>query len=362
MKFKPKLVRSKQLDELSTTGATEEEVARSQWERIQKLQLQEQVKDQKEEVSPYPITDATENEVVPSTKIKDRAHVPAGLSHLDERSSPKVHFSDDSATLVDIFSSSEGTVPSTTPPLLPDTLYTTLMADSASGDVYRPVPLTSSTGQSGVTSSSESPSSSTVIQDDATAGTSFLRAREIELQDSYRNNQLLFNNVIQPSSQHSSSLNDSSSLVWIQLPRFHEISPLSSDTSVAQDSMEMNDSEANNSRYSTGTNRPRNVPFELHRLPPGKIGEVKVYRSGRMTMTINGCCYDLLAESSEHAENSFSSGGSCCLAALVTPESESSSPPSDSVAVAPSQATCHLLDILQHKLVAVPTIVNLSNS
>lgn len=362
MKFKPKLVRSKQLDALSTTGATEEEVARSQWERIQKLQQQEQINDQKEEVSPYPIIDAGKNEVVPTAKFKDRTHAPAGISHLDKSSSPKVHFSDDSATLVDMFSSSEGTVPSTTPPLPPDTLYSTLMADSASRGIYRPVPLTSSTGQSVDSSLSGSPSSSTVIQDDATAGTSFLRAREIELQASYRNNQLLFENVIQPSTQHSSSLNDSSSLVWIQLPRFHEISSPGSDTSVTQDSNEKNDWEANKSGYPAGATRPRHIPFDLHRLPPGKIGDVKVYRSGRMTMTINGCCYNLLAESSEQGENSFSSGGSCCLAALITPESENSSSPSDTATVAPPQATCHLLDILQHKLVAVPTIVDLTNS
>lgn len=394
MKFKPKLVKSMKADDIATTDATDEEVARRQRERIQKLQQEQGKEIERKSVLSPSSTTANDSGTVPPRVggFQIRGSAPVSEMLLGRGNPANQRFSDDTRTLVDFFSGPQvAAVPSTTPLLPANTLYSALVSESTVRDMYAPVTLTTSRNNSGgggsdyrsggnssshegrlgnraeLLSEDASPSpSSPAIQDDATAGTSFLRARERELQESYRNNQSFLKNVIEPSTQDARETNESSSsLVWIQLPRFHGVSPIHGGGHPLQDQGKLRDSSAHESTLSpSGIQASSSVPFDLRQLPPGKIGEVKVYRSGRMTMNINGCCFDLLAEASENTGSTGrGGGGGCSLAALTTVETEKDSVYSipGSVETAP-QASCYLLDILQHKLVGVPTIDESSSS
>lgn len=376
MKFKPKLVKSKQSDDFATADATEEEVARRQRERIQKLQQELNEHTKREEIRPFSSPAVNGHDAASHVATHRGESAPGKRSLLNGAASSGSDLFNENGTVVDFFSCPRAAVPLTTPALPANTLYSALSTESATRDMYPPVALTSSSSQNSSSCSAaktteaspnEGPSSSTAIQDDATAGTSFLCAREVELQASYRNNQFFVKNVVEPSTQSTSDPNGCpSSLVWIQLPRFRDASVMGGGGAHPPRHQGKAEGIAGHERISfpTGTNISSSVPFDLRNLPPGKIGEVKLYRSGRMTMNINGCCFDLLAEGSEQAEGTTpGAGGGCSLAAFTTIETEKGSVSSTPTGeVASPQSTCYLLDILQHKLVAVPTTVESSSS
>ncbi|KEG11371.1 hypothetical protein DQ04_02691040 [Trypanosoma grayi] len=94
-------------------------------------------------------------------------------------------------------------------------------------------------------------------------------------------------------------------LVWLQLPRFHA-----------------------------------DPPFALAQLPAGKVGEVKVYRSGRMVMEICGVHYDVAVEGYTAGDDD-----ACNIVTAVAPSQQPD-----------EKASCYQLGLLAKKMVCTPDI------
>ncbi|KAF8298518.1 putative RNA polymerase III RPC4 [Trypanosoma cruzi] len=144
-------------------------------------------------------------------------------------------------------------------------------------------------------------------QDD---GVAFLKEYEEELRRSRLANMRFEREVLRASADKidaeiSMGCSDKGEFVWFQLPRFQA-----------------------------------DPPFLLTQLPSGKIGEVKVYKSGRMLMEICGVYYELAVEG-------YTAGGdvACNVVAAVTPSQQ------------PDEKTsCYQLGLLEKKIVCTPSI------
>ncbi|KPI85783.1 hypothetical protein ABL78_5140 [Leptomonas seymouri] len=147
-------------------------------------------------------------------------------------------------------------------------------------------------------------------------GTAFLREAEREKQHAYAANTRFYEEHLRPNQQMNTAAATTpggaataGELIWMQIPRFHE-----------------------------------DPPFSHMDLPPGKVGELKVLRSGRMVMEIAGVYYDVSVEGYDDVGND----GACAMAVATQP----SMYPSDST----SKASCYELGLLQKKLICTPTL------
>ncbi|GET92938.1 hypothetical protein, conserved [Leishmania tarentolae] len=141
-------------------------------------------------------------------------------------------------------------------------------------------------------------------------GTAFLREAELEQQRAYAANMRFYEDSLRPMQASDPSVTAAhGGLVWMQLPRFHE-----------------------------------NAPFSFCDLPPGKVGALKVLRSGRMVLDIAGVYYDVAVEGYEDAGND----GACSMAVATQPSAYPSNPS--------SKASCYELGLLQKKLICTPTL------
>ncbi|CCD16801.1 unnamed protein product [Trypanosoma congolense IL3000] len=136
-------------------------------------------------------------------------------------------------------------------------------------------------------------------------GVAFLKGYSKELENSRKDNLRFERDILRASASTDVDRRDIGDLVWLQLPRFQA-----------------------------------DAPFKLSNLPPGKVGEIKVYRSGRMVMEISGVSYDMTVEG-------LSSGGgeACNVVSAVTAAQQ----PTD-------MARCYQLGFLSRKLVCMPNI------
>ncbi|KAG5492303.1 hypothetical protein GH5_01220 [Leishmania sp. Ghana 2012 LV757] len=216
--------------------------------------------------------------------------------------------------------------PATAPPLPQNSMNTIVLprasrsSDCMHSGLYAPLPLdaslpsrlateecgTLSSGQGAVSGAS---TSATAVAMDVD-GTAFLREAESEQQRAYAANTRFYEDSLRP--MQASALSAAAApggLVWMQLPRFHE-----------------------------------NAPFSFFDLPPGKVGELKVLRSGRMLLEIAGVYYDVAVEGYEDAGND----GACAMAVATQPSAYPWNPS--------SKASCYELGLLQKKLVCTPTV------
>eukprot|EP00796_Vickermania_ingenoplastis_P006123 gene6123-4404_t len=298
LKFKPKLVRSQRSDEQVNEDGHDEDLALRQLERLRRAQQELETATptvKREEAADAPTAPGFPAPG-PTTQGVHRDAAPRQLPH--------------DIPLTQLFGGGRD-LPSVAPALPADTLRTAMtQADAEEHGVlrYMPAPLDRGGPSRPVRSSSKS------IQDDATAGTAFLRAMDEELALERQRNMEFYRSVLAPMGAPVVKQEEDQdvaggahprggSVVWLQLPRLHA---------------------------SGGTEQ---VPFDIRHMPPGKIGEVKVYESGRMTMEINGCCFDVSADAVDEA-----GGGPCSLAVMMTRNGPSATP------------TCYFLDVLQHKL------------
>lgn len=142
-------------------------------------------------------------------------------------------------------------------------------------------------------------------------GTAFLRAAEDEARAAWDTNRRFHETVLCAAPEGSQE----GHLTWMQIPRFHG----------------------------------RNPPFVLSNLPPGKVGELKVLRSGRIVMDIAGVHYEVMLDDQDSLSADASSiGGACSTVAVTEP---SSFPMDPSV-----PANCYEVGTLEKKLVCMPTI------
>lgn len=357
MKFKPKLVKTQRQETDDNADGHDAALAARQLERSNRAQ-QEVVSSSP---PPQPAGHLASNSTILSSSGAQGGLAGGRALRTTTMASSSARPVTESQTFLDMFSGAQQ-VPETAPALPLNTLHTALTAanadDGAMGfggqveDRYPPIPLaTKATTQIHGTGRAGAGGSDSMQKD----GTAFLRGMEDELATANRHNQRFYKDVLEPfspgfrdpnvpsSQAYGNSFGEGSdgvdqppsSLVWIQLPRWHTAS-------------------------SSGSG-PCAVPFDLQQLPPGKIGEFKVYESGRMTMEINGCCFDVLAEA-PHEEDG---AGACCIAAMTQIGEESastSSYPNPLLEAFPGQqytantGSCYFLDVLQHKLTATPTI------
>ncbi|KAH9601875.1 DNA-directed RNA polymerase III subunit RPC4 [Trypanosoma melophagium] len=147
----------------------------------------------------------------------------------------------------------------------------------------------------------------TTAQDD---GIMFLKEYEEELRRTREANMRFENEVLNPSANKISvetdvGRHDEGELVWLQLPRFQA-----------------------------------NPPFLMTQLPSGKIGEVKVYRSGRMVMEICGVHYDVAVEGYNAGDD-----GACNVVSAVAPPQQPD-----------ERSSCYQLGLLTKKMICTPSI------
>jgi hypothetical protein len=140
-------------------------------------------------------------------------------------------------------------------------------------------------------------------------GTAFLREAEREQQRAYEANMRFYEEHLRPALQQHMGTAASGELMWLQIPRFHE-----------------------------------NPPFSFMDLPPGKVGELKVLRSGRMVMEVAGVYYDVAVEGYDEVGND----GACAMAVATQPSTYPSDPT--------SMWGCYELGLLQKKLICTPTL------
>ncbi|KAG5467004.1 hypothetical protein LSCM1_01182 [Leishmania martiniquensis] len=216
--------------------------------------------------------------------------------------------------------------PETAPPLPKNSMNMIVLpsasrsSDPMHSGLYAPLPLDASlpsrlaAEESGALSSGQgaksgASESTTVVAMDVD-GTAFLREVELERQRAYAANRRFYEESLHPVQASSPSATAApGGLVWMQLPRFHE-----------------------------------NAPFSFFDLPPGKVGELKVLRSGRMLLEIAGVYYDVAVEGYEDAGND----GACAMAVATQPSAYPSNPS--------SKASCYELGLLQKKLICTPTL------
>ncbi|AYU83224.1 hypothetical protein, conserved [Leishmania donovani] len=216
--------------------------------------------------------------------------------------------------------------PEVAPPL-PHNSMNTIVAPSAlrnddpmHSGLYAPLPLDASlpsrlaaeecvafSAAQGVVSGTPQSSAATPMDVD---GTAFLREAELEQQRAYAANMRFYEDSLRPMQASVPSATAApGGLVWMQLPRFHE-----------------------------------NAPFSFFDLPPGKVGVLKVLRSGRMVLEVAGVHYDVAVEGYEDAGND----GACAMAVATQPSAYPSNPS--------SKASCYELGLLQRKLICTPTL------
>lgn len=148
-------------------------------------------------------------------------------------------------------------------------------------------------------------------------GTAFLREGARELQEIRAANTRFYEERMkeQPddfgfaSATATSGASKPGTLVWLQLPAFQE-----------------------------------NGPFSFDELPPGRVGELKVLRSGRMVLEIAGVYYDVAVE----GYTGDGEDGACSMAVATQPNTASIDPS--------SKSSCYELGLLLKKLVCTPTI------
>lgn len=188
--------------------------------------------------------------------------------------------------------------------------------------LYPPLPLDASL-PSRLATEAETASASTVaatpiaLAEDAPLnvdGTAFLREAERELQRAYEFNRRFYEEQLRPTQYPSSTTPASAAaasgeLLWMQLPRFHE-----------------------------------NPPFCLADLPPGKVGELKVLKSGRIVLELAGVYYDVSVEGYDEV----GSDGASAMAVATQPSPYPSDPS--------SKPSCYELGLLQKKLICTPTL------
>ncbi|CAJ1012350.1 putative RNA polymerase III RPC4 [Leishmania naiffi] len=216
--------------------------------------------------------------------------------------------------------------PETAPPL-PQNSMNAIVSSSVSqwsgsthSGLYVPLPLDAtlptrfaaeergdlSSAQGAVGGAPRSPSAAPMDVD----GTAFLREAELEQERTFAANMRFYEEILRPmQTVVPSAAVAPGGLVWMQLPRFHE-----------------------------------NAPFSFFNLPPGKVGEMKVLRSGRMVLEIAGVYYDVAVEGYEDAGND-----GACATAVATQSSAYPSNPS-------SKPSCYELGLLQKKLICTPTL------
>ncbi|KAG8343206.1 putative RNA polymerase III RPC4 [Trypanosoma vivax] len=141
-------------------------------------------------------------------------------------------------------------------------------------------------------------------------GTMFLRSYENELHNSRQENLRFEREVLSAShsrikDESDTGRHDGGEFVWFQFPRFQV-----------------------------------NPAFQFTQLPPGKVGEMKVYKSGRIVMDICGVPYDVCVEG-----DAASGEGACNIVSAVRPAQQ----PND-------KARCYQLGLLGKKLVCTPSI------
>ncbi|ORC92043.1 uncharacterized protein TM35_000042570 [Trypanosoma theileri] len=186
-------------------------------------------------------------------------------------------------------------------------------ADNPNMTVYHPTPLDStlparlkvSAGEEHVRGDDRRVE--TTAQDD---GIMFLKEYEEELRRSREANMRFENEVLRPSANRISvetdvGRHDEGELVWFQLPRFQA-----------------------------------DAPFLMTQLPSGKVGEVKVYRSGRMVMEICGVHYDVAVEGYNVGDD-----GACNVVSAVAPPQQPD-----------ERSSCYQLGLLSKKMVCTPSI------
>lgn len=309
MKFRPKLVKTKSETTEAFVESNEAEMALHQRERANRVQQEVLLRD---------LSLPTVRSGVESSSNQEDASFPQNLRESNGSAAQNAAngigaslFADNTA-LTDVFAATSGAAESA-PPLPRNTLHTTLAVGEPRS--YPPVALTAHEKELEEGHAGEKD----FVQNDAVAGTAFLRGMDGEIERGFEFNKAFHRDVVQPatgnlqcSSEGSAITGESGALVWMQLPRLHPV---------------------------PGAHSEAMIPFDLSQTPPGKIGELKVYESGKITMEINGCCFEVLAESSG------SEGGSCGIAAMTTASHESD-----------QKSSCYFLDLLQHKLVAVPSI------
>lgn len=208
--------------------------------------------------------------------------------------------------------------PETAPPLPVNTINTIVSpAMSRHGALlqtalYAPLPLDASLPSRLAETEDASATASAVVAATGSGapldvdGTAFLREAEREQQHAYEANMRFYEEHLRPTQQASAAAGE---LIWMQLPRFHE-----------------------------------NPPFFFADLPPGKVGELKVLRSGRMVMEIAGVYYDVAVEGYDEV----GSDGACAMAVATQPSTYPSDPT--------SKASCYELGLLQKKLICTPTL------
>lgn len=171
--------------------------------------------------------------------------------------------------------------------------------DPAFGTVYPPTPL----DRRPRGAAEDAPPA---VQD----GTAFLREEEEERRRIFADNKAFYERYMAPlEAGHAppgleqQQQQPGAPLVWLQLPRFE--SPSS--------------------------------PFALGNLTPGKVGELKVLRSGRMVLEIRGVYYDVAVPGEDATED-------MCATAVATPSS------------ANAQPKCFELGPIERKFLCTPTI------
>lgn len=277
LKFKPKLVRQSEVSEDAKDD--DHEVMLRQLERRNRAQQEAASQEVKAPVNPVESGFSSSSAQAPVGRSAGSADAPR-----QSRSLLSQH-----EALSDIFFP-PSSLPQSAPALPINSLHTSLCQKGEEEfKTYRPISL-------GDRGPAEKPVSEEKGGEES--GTAFLRAIDDETANAYASNAAFHESVMSCVNEGS----DQSCLVWLQVPKFH----------------------------------PGNVPFDLTAMPPGRIGEVKVYESGRMVMEINGCYFDMFAEDPNE--------DSCCLAAATR------------VGDAAQSNECYLLGTLQHKLVCTPTL------
>lgn len=315
LKFKPKLVSaaSKQPTTTPVSGSEWQDLSLLQLERLHRLSTDElstkaesQAQSSSHPVSSTNVVGSFASESSPTGTTGAVARRAAGLPRPPQ--STHAALQEACNRYVDL-----SAYPEQAEVMPPNTLQAHLTENRAAEygqpTVYPPIALDSveacrtsslSTGQSG---------HSAAAQPD---GTAFLREGDEELKRAFQTNQDFVAHTLAANS-HSSEFDMHTSdghLVWMQLPRFH-------------------------------TNGPS--PFVLKDMPPGKVGELRVLKSGRMVMSIGGVCYDVWVEDAARDLD-----GACATVAVTQPSPYPMDPN--------SKAQCYQVGTLEKKLVCVPTI------
>lgn len=314
LKFKPRhIVRAKEEPDVSESPTALDNLSFVQLERLrlqQEAALQQEQKEREQQL--YPAQQHVANGVssAPSGALHNAgAATPGGSERL--RGFGRVAIA---AAAVRALTRDFSNLPPTSEHLPENTMSSVLEMESENPatTVYRPTPLDSNVSAEPKHEAEFSVEGDVKVPVAETGndGIAFLKGYEKELKSSRQDNLRFDRDVLHASAnaldvEADVGRRNVGELVWFQLPRFQA-----------------------------------DPPFRLSNLPPGKVGEIKVYKSGRMIMEIGGVCYDVAVEG-------YSAVGTeaCNVVSAVTPAQQ----PTD-------MARCYQLGLLSKKLVCTPSI------